>query len=107
MISVSVCIYPDIEHEFAMAIGDEFDITKIRAFDWADLAERCGIERRLLVREMNRMIKVLRAQLPKLLALPDYTPDEQATLQEVSNLIIKQAEQLEADAKMITKVALG
>ncbi len=103
---VSVCIYPDIEHELAMAIGDEFDINKIRAFDWADLAERCGIERRLLVREMNRMIKVLRTQLPKLLALPDYTTDEQVRLQEISNLMLKQAEQLEAYAKMITKVDL-
>jgi len=104
---VSVCIYPDIEHEFAMAVGDEFDITKIRAFDWADFAECCGVERRLLVREMNRIIKVLRAQLPKLLILPDYTADEQATLQEISKLILKQAEQLEADARMIAKVALG
>ncbi len=104
---VSVCVYPDIEHELAMAIGDEFDITKIRAFDWADLAERCGIERRLLVREMNRMIKVLRTALPKLLALPDYTANEQATLQDISDLMLKQAQQLETDAKMITKVALG
>jgi len=104
---VSVCIYPDIEHEFAMAIGDEFDITKIRAFDWADLAERCSVERRLLVREMNRMIKVLRTQLPKLISLPDYTDEEQATLHKISNLMLKQAEQLETDAKMITKVTLG
>jgi len=104
---VSVCVYPDIKHELAMAVGDEFDITKIRAFDWADLAERCDIERRLLVREMNRMIKVLRTQLPKLLALPDYTADEQATLQEISKLMLKQAKQLETDAKMITKVELG
>lgn len=103
---VSVCVYPDIEHELAMAIGDEFDIAKIRAFDWADLAERCGIERRLLVREISRMIKVLRTQIPKLLALPDYTPDEQVMLQKASELMLKQAEQLESDAKLITTVDL-
>ncbi|MET0010545.1 MAG: hypothetical protein ABW109_22030, partial [Candidatus Thiodiazotropha sp. 6PLUC4] len=101
---VSVCVYPDIEHELAMAIGDEFDFTKIRAFDWADMAERCGIDRRLLVREMNRMVKALRTQLPKLLAQPDYATDEQRTLQDISDLILKQARQLEADAKMITKI---
>ena len=91
----------------AMAIGDEFDTTKIRAFDWADMAERCGIERRLLVREMNRLIKALRTQRPKLLALPDYTTDEQATLQEISDLMLTQAEQMETDAKMITKAGLS
>ncbi len=53
------------------------------------------------------MIKVLQTQLPNLLALPAYTADEQTMLQEVSNLIFKQAEQLKADAKMITKVTLG
>lgn len=104
---ISVCVYSNIEHGLAMAIGDEFDITKIRAYDWADMAERCGIERRLLVREMNRMIKALRTQLPKLLVLPDYTIDEQATLQEISDLMLKQAEQMESDAKMITKVDLS
>ncbi len=104
---VSVCVYPDIEHELAMAIGDEFNFAKIRAFDWADLAERCGIERRLLVREINRMIKVLRTQLPNLLARPNnYTDEEQTTLQKISNLMLKQAKQLETDAKMITKVTL-
>jgi serine/threonine-protein kinase HipA len=55
---------------------------------------------------MNRMIKVLRSQLPKLLAIPDYTPVEQATLQDISMLMLKQAAQLESDAKMITKVEL-
>ena len=103
---VAVCIYPDIEHELAMAIGDEFDITKIRAYDWADFADRCGIKRRLLVREIRRMIKVLRTQLPILLARPEYTVDERTTLQSISNLILQQAKQLESDAGMITTAAL-
>lgn len=104
---VSVCIYPDIEHELAMAIGDEFDITKIRAYDWADFAERCNVERRLLVREINRMIKVLRVQLPALLSLPEYTKDERGTLEAIADLALRNAERLEANTKMIAKVALG
>lgn len=103
---VSVRIYPDIEHEFAMAIGDEFDMTKVRAFDWADFSDRCGIERRLLVREMNRMIKALRIQLPTLLSLPNYIEEERTMLQKISDLALQQAEQLEIDAKMIAKVVI-
>ncbi len=103
---VSVCIYPDIEHEFAMAIGDEFDMTKVRAYDWADFSDRCGIERRLLVREMNRMIKALRIQLPTLLSLPNYIEEERTMLQKISDLALQQAEQLEIDAKMIAKVVI-
>lgn len=103
---VSVCIYPDIEHEFAMAIGDEFDMTKIRAFDWADFAERCGIERRLLVREMGRMFKVLRNKLPELAALPIYTDEERVVICKISDLALHQAEKLEMDAMMVTSVVL-
>ncbi len=79
---------------------------KVRAFNWADFADRCGIDRRLLVREIKRMIKVLRSQLPMLMGQPDYTEEVQATIQAITNLVLKQAEQLESDAVMITKVAL-
>jgi len=103
---VAVCIYPDIEHELAMAIGDEFDITKIRAFDWADFAQRCGVERRLLAREMNRIVKALRANLPSLLAWPDYTDDERAVLERLTDFALLQAAQLERDAKLVINVRL-
>ncbi|MDH5376830.1 MAG: HipA domain-containing protein [Gammaproteobacteria bacterium] len=103
---VSVCIYPDIEHEFAMAIGDEFNISKVRAYDWAEFAACCNIERRLLVREMNRMIKTLRTQIQNLAELPEYETEEKALLHKMSRLILKQATQLENDAKMIEKVVL-
>jgi len=90
----------------AMAIGDEFDMTKVRAIDWADFSDRCGIARRLLVREMNRMIKALRIQLPALLSLPHYIEEERAMLQKILDLTLQQAEQLEIDAKMIAKVVI-
>jgi len=102
----AVCIYPDIEHEFAMAIGDEFDATKIRAFDWSNFAERCGVERRLLAREMNRMIKALRIQLPSLLSWPGYTEDERDVIKQICDFALQQAARLEKDARQVTKVKL-
>ncbi|MDZ4263861.1 MAG: HipA domain-containing protein [Pseudomonadota bacterium] len=103
---VAVCIYPDIDHELAMAIGDEFDIAKIRAFDWADFAQRCGVERRLLVREMNRIIKAVRTQLPSLLAWPGYRDNERALLDRIASFALQQAEQLANHARLIADVQL-
>ncbi len=103
---VAVCIYPDIEHELAMAIGDEFDIAKIRAFDWADFAQRCGVERRLLVREMNRIIKAVRTQLPSLLAWPGYRDDERTLLDRTASFALQQAEQLASHTRLIADVQL-
>ena len=99
---VAVCVYPDIDHELAMAIGDEFDITKIRAFDWADFAQRCGVERRLLVREMNRSVKTVRAQLPSLLAWSGYRDEERIVLERIASFALLQAKQLESDATRVT-----
>lgn len=103
---VAICIYPDIEHELAMAIGDEFKLTKVRAFDWADFAHRCGVERRLLVREISRITKTLRKQLPSLLSWSGYTENERCVLNTICEFTLKQAEQLEKDAKQVTKVKL-
>lgn len=98
---VSVCIYPGIEHDLAMAIGDEFDIAKVRAFDWSEFARRCGVGHRLLVREMSRMVKALRIQLPTLLAWTGYLDDERATIVRIADFSLRQAEQLESDAKLV------
>ncbi len=103
---VSVCIYPGIEHELAMAIGDEFNLPQVRAFDWATFSQYCGVERRLLVREMNRMIKALRTQMPGLLAWPGYSVDERSMLRQLCEFSLRQAEQLEKDAKMVIEVQI-
>lgn len=101
---VAVCIYPGIEHDLAMAIGDEFDFERVRAFDWAEFARCGGIECRFLVREMNRMIKVLRAQLPLLLAWPGYRDDERPTVERIAKFALGQAEQLAANAQNVARV---
>ncbi|HUW98745.1 MAG TPA: hypothetical protein VMV40_07900 [Acidiferrobacter sp.] len=81
-------------------------MTKVSGFDWADSSDRCGIERRLLVREMNRMIKVLRIALPILLPLPNYIAEERTMLQKISDRALQQAKQLEIDAQMIAKAVI-
>jgi len=104
---VAVCIYPNIDHELAMAFGNEFKINKVHAFDWADFAQRCKIERRLLVREINRITRNLDSKLKSLLSWPDYTDDEHGELNKICEFILKQAEQLISDSKLIVTVELA
>lgn len=103
---VAVCVYPKVDHELAMAIGDEFDITQVRAFDWADLAARCGLERRLAAREMTRIAKALRKALPSLRKWPGYTVEERERVDMITEFALNQAERLEADARELPKVIL-
>jgi serine/threonine protein kinase HipA of HipAB toxin-antitoxin module len=47
---VSVLQYPGIHHEIAMAYGDAFSLDEVGAFQLADFAKRCKVDRRLLKR---------------------------------------------------------
>ncbi len=103
---VAVCIYPKVDHELAMAIGDEFDITKVRPYDWAELATSCGLDRRLVAREMTRMAKRLRKVLPELQGWPGYDESERAVIDQIAEFAHAQADRLEADAKLLPEVLL-
>jgi serine/threonine-protein kinase HipA len=103
---VAVCVYPKIDHELAMAYGDEFDITKVRAYDWAELASRCHLDRKLIAREMLRMTKALRKVIPALASGEDYNREERERVLEIVQFCLAQAEQLESDAALLPKVEI-
>jgi len=52
---VSVVQYQGLDHELAMAFGDEFKLAEVRPYDWAQFAEQTQIPRALLAREMRRL----------------------------------------------------
>lgn len=103
---VAACVYPKVDHELAMAIGDEFDITKVRTYDWAELAAHCGLNRRLLIREMTRMAGRLRKVLPDLQRWPGYTQDERTIIDQIARFALSQSDRLQVDAKLLPKVVL-
>ncbi len=103
---VAACVYPKIDHEIAMAIGDEFNISNVRAYDWAELAVTCGLDRRLVAREMVRMAKAVRKVLPDLQNWPGYTLDERAIVATIGDFALAQAERLETDAKLLPQIVL-
>ena len=62
---VSVVQYPGIDHDLAMAYGDAFSLEEVGAFQLADFAKRCEVDRRLLKREATRLAKFATAHAPK------------------------------------------
>jgi serine/threonine-protein kinase HipA len=45
----------DIESSLAMAIGDQFDITRIKPYDWAQLAAESALPPRLLATQISKL----------------------------------------------------
>jgi len=103
---VSVVQYPGIDHELAMAFGDAFSLEEIGAFQLADFAKRCGVDRRLLKREALRLAKLATEHAPKQALASDYVDEpERALAGQLRDFVVAQASRLTALASEAAKIS--
>lgn len=93
---VSVEQYSGIDHELAMAYGDAFSLAGVGAFQVADFAKRCKVDRRLLKREAARLAKLAIEHAPVQALAEDYAGDERAFATQLRDFVSGQAERLTA-----------
>ena len=92
---VSVVQYAGIDHELAMAWGDAFSLDEVGAFQLADFAQRCGVDRNLLKREAARLAKLAMEHAPAQALADDYIDDgERAFAVQLRDFVIGQATRL-------------
>ena len=92
---ISVVQYPGIDHELAMAWGDAFSLDEVGAFQLADFAQRCGVDRNLLKREAARLAKLAVEHAPTQAQADDYIDDgERAFAGQLRDFIVGQATRL-------------
>jgi len=98
---VSLMVYQDFENELAMSIGDAFTFDDTLAFQWADFAHQCGINKTLLSREMRRMAAAVEKAIN---TLPDdvFSHEEQVVIVEVRRFILRQSDKLIQAASPVT-----
>lgn len=101
---VSVVQYPDVSHELAMAFGDAFALDEVRSYALADFAKRCGIDRRLLHREANSLLKLVREHAAGQAACADYVGDEGAFAGRLAEFVLAQAQRLATLAQEAVKI---
>jgi serine/threonine-protein kinase HipA len=93
---VSVVQYERFDTELAMAYGDAFTLDEVTPFALADFAARCGIERRLLRREAQRLADLTdgAAAAQAQAHAPGYTPEERAFVERLAAFVRGQAARL-------------
>lgn len=101
---VSVVQYDSLDHDTAMAYGDEFRLQELSPFAWAEFARRTGTPRPLLAREMTRMGKAALEAAPAQACAEDYIDDERAFVERISAFVHDQARQLVDHAAPMQKV---
>jgi len=101
---VSVVQYDGLDHELAMAYGEEFLLQDIGPFQWADFARTTGTPRALLAREMRRIGKAAPAAARAQASEDTYVGEERALVERISAFVQNQAGKLIDMATPMTRV---
>lgn len=103
---VSVAQYDGLDHELAMAYGDEFELNNIRPHDWAVFAERTQIPRSLLSREMRRIGQVAVEAAAEQARDEGYQNEEKALVSKIAAYVQSQARKLIEMARPMLRIDL-
>ncbi|WP_114970685.1 HipA domain-containing protein [Rhodoferax ferrireducens] len=102
---VSVAVYDGkrIDHELAMAFGDEFTLPAIKSFALADFCERLGFPRRTFARELKQLCEWAKEEAQLQAADPVYVSEECAFVKQLADYIVSRADFLLGQAAEIPK----
>jgi len=103
---VNIKMYPDFEHEMAMGLGDEFDGKTIHAYQLADFADSCQLNRALLTKRLKYLIKKLLPALEMEIKLMVGSDEENNYLNQYQSMVYKQCVHLQKQADDIVSVKL-
>lgn len=101
---VNIALFPQFTHILAMAMGDEFDPYAIHAYQLADFAQTCGIDKKLLSRLLaalaNKVIKQLSTGglIDSLKAQAHFCANDISYFQQLRDNILTRTQHLKAQA---------
>ncbi|MBR9790144.1 MAG: type II toxin-antitoxin system HipA family toxin [Gammaproteobacteria bacterium] len=109
---VNIALFPQFKHVLAMAIGDEFEPKDIHAYQLADFAETCNIDKRLLSRQLvglaDRVLGQLsgRVFINELKEQPYVTVEDIPYFEALRDNIFARTEYLKAQAEDIPSITV-
>lgn len=107
---VNVAMLPQFKHVLAMAMGDEFAPDSINAYQMADFAETCGLNKKLLSRQLSnladKVITILTQQsfIEKITQEPHFTEEDRHYMAEVQAHILARTQHLKSQAPVIPNI---
>jgi serine/threonine-protein kinase HipA len=83
---VNVAMFSSFKHVLAMAMGDEFDPVDIHAYQLADFAETCNINKKLLSRLLAELAKKVISTLNSNIILNTFSENKYVTKEDINYL---------------------
>lgn len=101
---VNIKMYPEFEHEMAMALGDEFDGDRVNAYQLADFADTCGLSRRFVSRQLKTLISKCQKALDFDVEQIAKNQDEKKYLKEYTRIVHARCEHLLSELGNIASI---
>ena len=92
-----------LEHELAMAFGDEFKLEGVKSFALADFCERAKVSRPFFARELAALCEIAIVEALTQSADPVYTGEEVMLVKTITDFVVQRAKLLLKLAKDIPK----
>lgn len=105
---VNIAMFPQFKHVLAMAMGDEFDPNDINAYQLADFAETCEIDKKLLARLLSGLVDKVVTTLTDTSFIHDlvlfnkFSKQEQVYLEKLKDNVMSNAKHLKSQASLIS-----
>ncbi|WP_206483021.1 HipA domain-containing protein [Thalassotalea sp. G2M2-11] len=107
---VNIAMFRQFKHVLAMAMGDEFDPIDINAYQLADFAETCDIDKKLLSRLLAELLKKVFSTLAEesfmraLIELNKFNKEEEAYLGRMKDNILSKVRHLSSQVSLIPTI---
>ncbi|WP_181951435.1 HipA domain-containing protein [Legionella sainthelensi] len=103
---VNIKMYPEFEHNLAMALGDEFEDDNVNAYQLADFADTCKLPRSLVAKRLKLLIDKLAAALQEEIQRIAVDDKKMKYLNEYQVIVAKRCKHLLEQSEQITIMEL-
>lgn len=103
---VNIKMYPEVDQDFAMAIGNEFESNCINAYQLADFAESCELSRSYVAKRLKLLLKNMAEALPQEVGKLTEKFNFKSYFAEYQKIISKRCEHLITQCEYIPKIDL-
>lgn len=99
---VCVTVYPDLEQALAFHIGDTFDLKKVNAYHFAEMASELGLKKNFVAIQLKKLIKLVQKNLNQV-AISDLSNEENKFLDSIKEQINERSDKFLKEADQIKK----
>jgi serine/threonine-protein kinase HipA len=103
---VNIKLYPQFDQSMAMALGDEFDGENVHAYELADFADHCGLNRQFVANRLKRLIHKMMTSIDDVISSIELSETEEHFLEQYQRCVSENCTHLQEQSDLIVDVVI-